>query len=70
MRQVLYTKYEILEQFARNVSNADRMMVDFKREVLTIQFGQYQKEYDINHILKEFSNGAKQRGFDVVYKAA
>lgn len=66
--KIIQTKTEVLESFAKTIPNADKMLVDWGRDSLLIQIGQYSKEYSIKKILNTWSSAMAKRGIEVVYK--
>lgn len=66
--KIIQTKTEVLESFAKTIPNADKMLVDWGRDSLLIQIGQYSKEYSIKKILSTWSSAMAKRGIEVEYK--
>jgi len=68
LRKVNFSKSEVLEGFAKRVPNADKMLVDWNRDSLLVQFGGvHSKEYSIKGILDEFKSKAMSQGVEIVW---
>ena len=68
MRKIIYTKSEVLELFSRKIPNADKMLLDLGRDILTVQFGQYSKDYKASDILNQFVALSKGQGVEIVFE--
>jgi hypothetical protein len=66
--KILVSKDKVLTDFAKRIPNADKMLVDYGRDSLLVQFGVYSNEYKISEILDKFISGAKASGVEVIFE--
>jgi hypothetical protein len=62
------TKLDALTNFAQRIPNADKMLVDWGRDSLFVQIGQYGKDFSIKDILEKAKNEAKRLGIELSFK--
>jgi hypothetical protein len=63
------TTSDALELFARKIPNATKMLVDYGRDSLLIQFDNiHAKEYSISEIKHQTESAAKLRGVTIEWR--
>lgn len=67
MTKMIIKKIRVLTEFAKRIPNADKMLVDYWRDDLSVYFGQHSKSYSINEILETFKNRMKKEGLEIIY---
>lgn len=68
--EIILSKNETLTSFAKRIPNAEKMMIDYSRDKLTVFFdGIHEVNYSIDKILKDFKTKLEQKtGAIVTYK--